>query len=296
MIGMHKSFVKSLVIFPALSMVVALGCTSSTESIDSSVSDVSVRTDDSSPEVTSDKNTTGSSVGPKGAQSSGSNQVDSNGLPIGGTTTTSLVGTSRSTSTTVSTATSTTLALSVLERIVQENEMGSGYLRSLFRHWIDANGNRCNTREEVLIAESLTPAQVDAFGCKVVAGDWYSPFDGRSHTDPSNLDIDHLVPLKEAWDSGAHAWTSLQRERFANDLSDGRALIAVTSSVNRSKGDRDPSQWLPPRTAYVCTYISDWIAVKYQWNLSMDSSEWGRLKNLLNGQCAGTTIAPWGTG
>jgi hypothetical protein len=102
------------------------------------------------------------------------------------------------------------------------------------------------------------------------------------------------VPLKEAWDSGAHAWTSLQRERFANDLSDGRALIAVTNSVNRSKGDRDPSQWLPPRTAYVCTYISDWIAVKYQWNLSMDSSEWGRLKNLLNGQCVGTTIAPWG--
>lgn len=187
------------------------------------------------------------------------------------------------------------LAVSVLEQIVQANEFSSGYSRDLFRHWVDADRNSCNTREEVLIQESLSTPQVDRFGCAVVAGDWFSAFDGLSHTDPSNLDIDHLVPLKEAWDSGAHSWSAEQREKFANDLSDGRSLIAVTNSVNRSKGDRDPSQWLPPRTAYICQYISDWIAVKWQWKLSMDQSEWGRIRNLLTGQCRDTPIAPWGS-
>lgn len=186
-------------------------------------------------------------------------------------------------------------ALSVLEQIVQANEFSSGYSRDFFRHWTDADRDSCNTREEVLILESLSNAQVDRFGCAVVAGDWFSAFDGVSHTDPSNLDIDHLVPLKEAWDSGAHSWSAEQREEFANDLSDGRSLIAVTNSVNRSKGDRDPSQWLPPRSAYVCQYISDWIAVKWQWKLTMDQSEWGRVKNLLTGQCRDTPIALWGS-
>jgi hypothetical protein len=241
------------------------------------------------------QNPSDSTVGPKGSDSAGSSDVDSNTAQVPDSPT----GAQQSTQTSESQGQSTTsvalLALTVLERIRVENEVGAGYSRDLFRHWIDADGDRCNTREEVLIAESTTRAQVDAFGCTVIAGDWFSPFDGRAHTDPSNLDIDHLVPLKEAWDSGAHSWSSTQRERFANDLSDGRALIAVTSGVNRSKGDRDPSQWLPPRSAYICTYVSDWIAVKYQWNLSMDSSEWGRLKNLLNGQCAGTTISPWGS-
>lgn len=186
------------------------------------------------------------------------------------------------------------LAIEVLAEIVQADEFPDGYSRDLFRHWIDSDRNGCNTREEVLIAESLTNAQVDRFGCAVVAGDWLSAFDGVSHTDPSDLDIDHLVPLKEAWDSGAHAWTTAQREQFANDLFDGRALIAVTNSVNRSKGDRDPSQWLPPQSSYVCQYIADWIAVKNAWDLTMDTSEWGRLKNLLNGPCQGVQIRPWG--
>ena len=185
--------------------------------------------------------------------------------------------------------------IDVLAHIQQVNENGAGYSRELFRHWIDADRDRCTTRQEVLIAESLTPAQVDAFGCAVIAGDWFSAFDGLTHTDPGDLDIDHLVPLKEAWDSGAYAWTAQQREQFANDLDDGRALIAVTNSVNRSKGDKDPSQWLPPRQEYVCAYIADWVAVKKQWGLSMDSSEWARLRNLFSGACRATLIAPWGT-
>ena len=186
-------------------------------------------------------------------------------------------------------------ALSVLSTIVVQNEYKTGYSRSLFKHWIDANGNGCDTREEVLIAESQSKAQVDAYGCKVIEGDWLSPYDNVMHTNPSDLDIDHMIPLKEAWDSGAWSWTAAQRQTFANDLSDPRALIAVTAGQNRSKSDRDPSNWIPPQKSYACTYLSEWVAIKAHWNLSMDQSEFGRIKNLLTASCATSTIAPWGT-
>ena len=186
-------------------------------------------------------------------------------------------------------------SLSVLSTIAVQNEYKTGYSRSLFKHWVDANGNGCDTREEVLIAESQSKAQVDAYGCKVIEGDWLSPYDNVMHTNPSDLDIDHMIPLKEAWDSGAWSWTAAQRQTFANDLSDPRALIAVTAGQNRSKSDRDPSNWIPPQKSYTCTYLSEWVAIKAHWNLSMDQSEFGRIKNLLTASCATSTIAPWGT-
>ena len=186
-------------------------------------------------------------------------------------------------------------ALSVLSTIAVQNEYKTGYSRSLFKHWIDANGNGCDTREEVLIAESQSKPQVDAYGCKVIEGDWLSPYDNVMHTNPSDLDIDHMVPLKEAWDSGAWNWTAAQRQTFANDLSDPRALIAVTAGQNRSKSDRDPSNWIPPQKSYVCTYLSEWVAIKAKWKLSMDQSEFGRIKNLLTASCVTATIVPWGT-
>lgn len=173
-------------------------------------------------------------------------------------------------------------------------ERPAGYSRALFRHWTDDDRNGCSAREDVLIAESSTPAQVDRFGCKVIAGDWYSPYDGLTHTDPADLDIDHVVALKEAWDSGAHSWTASRRRAFANDLSDARSLIAVTASVNRSKGDKDPSNWMPPNRADWCRYIADWVAVKSRWGLTMDESEHGRISRLARGECASTTVANWG--
>lgn len=186
-------------------------------------------------------------------------------------------------------------ALSVLGKIPVTKERPQGYARALFTHWVDADGDGCDTREEVLIAESSTPAQVDAFGCKVIEGDWFSPYDGAAFTSPAELDIDHMVPLKEAWDSGAWGWSPSQRRAFANDLSDPRPLIAVTASQNRSKSDKDPSNWLPPRGAYVCDYLANWVAIKAHWNLSMDQSESGRIRNVLSASCPDARVAPWGT-
>ncbi len=187
----------------------------------------------------------------------------------------------------------TSLALDVLRTIRVENEYTRGYKRSLFKHWLDIDGDGCDAREQVLKRDAVGFAQVDPFRCFVVEADWLSPYDGRRTTDRSDVDIDHLVALKEAWDSGAWQWSEAQRTAFANDTTDSRTLIAVSSSSNRSKSDRDPSNWMPPLRGYWCTYSANWIAVKARWNLSMDQSEWGRLNNLLAGQCAGTTLRGW---
>lgn len=187
------------------------------------------------------------------------------------------------------------LALAVLATVRIARETPSGYQRTKFRHWVDADADTCNTREEVLIAESTSSAQVSYPGCKVVAGDWVSAYDGIAVTDPAELDIDHFVPLKEAWDSGAGSWTAAKRQQYANDLTDVRALVAVTASSNRSKGEKDPPQWMPPNSSVFCSYLSEWVAVKAHWRLSMDESEYRFIEKRLKGQCAGTQLAAWGS-
>jgi len=171
----------------------------------------------------------------------------------------------------------------------------TGYDRGLFTHWIDADGDGCNTRAEVLIAESLVPVSFSS-GCTVSGGEWYSWFDGATWTAASDVDIDHFVPLSEAWKSGAHAWTANQRRSFANDLNHAGALEAVTDNVNASKGDRDPAAWLPPRADQSCRYVVEWVVVKYRWNLSVDSTERAAMNNVLSGECAKTivTVPPQG--
>jgi hypothetical protein len=179
-------------------------------------------------------------------------------------------------------ATGTSSSRELLASIPVQKENGVGYLRTLFPHWKDLDGDGCDTREEVLIRDSITKAQVDPFGCQVVAGDWVSPYDGGKWTDRGDIDIDHVVALKEAWDSGAWAWTTAQRTAFANDLTDPRTLLAVTDSVNQTKSDKDPSNWLPPLASYRCTYLDSWVAIKARWKLSMDQSEFTRISQLLN--------------
>lgn len=183
-------------------------------------------------------------------------------------------------------------SIDVLAFVAVENEHAGGYVRDLFDYPADLDGDGCDTRSEVLQAESITPAQVDVFGCTVVQGDWISPYDGMVSSNPGEFEIDHVVSLKEAWDSGAWAWNGLALVAYANDLSDQRGLRAVSMTTNRSKGDRDPSNWLPPSAAAVCPYIADWVEIKTRWGLSMDQSEYGRIRNLLNGPCVGLVMAP----
>ncbi|MFE9099827.1 HNH endonuclease family protein [Actinomadura geliboluensis] len=152
-----------------------------------------------------------------------------------------------------------------------------GYSRAKFPHWITISGT-CNTRETVLKRDG-TNVVTDS-SCAATSGNWYSPYDGATWTVASDLDIDHMVPLAEAWRSGASAWTTSRRQAFANDLSSSQ-LWAVTDNVNQAKGDKDPAEWLPPLASFRCSYARSWIDVKYRYNLTVDSAERTALAGLL---------------
>lgn len=162
-------------------------------------------------------------------------------------------------------------------------ENRTGYLRTLFKHWIDADGDCQNARQETLISETLAPMTwTTAAQCTAATGQWYSYFDGQTFASASQVAIDHMVPLAEAWDSGASAWDAQRRQDYANDLGDPRTLNAVGLSVNSSKSDSDPTTWMP--TLERCRYYSDWVAVKLRWGLSIDSAELAAL-NALTVEC-----------
>jgi hypothetical protein len=179
-------------------------------------------------------------------------------------------------------------ALHLLTHLTTAPEHPRGYARALFVHWIDADKDGCDTREEVLIAESRTTPRIGA-GCSV-SGSWRSAYDGVTTTKASSFDIDHVVPLKEAWDSGAWAWTTTRRKAYANDLGDSRSLRAVSAASNRAKSDRDPAQWLPPLASFRCTYVTEWVVVKVRWRLSVETLERAALKRIL-AACPARTVA-----
>lgn len=145
------------------------------------------------------------------------------------------------------------------------------YDRSEWPHWDRVLGTCWDVRQQVLIDESLVP--VEMRGCRVERGLWIDLYTGKLFTDPSRLDIDHVVPLGEVADSDGCEWDAARRRAYANDLSDPRTLLAVSASANRSKGARDPAQWLPEWQPFVCEYVALWQAVKERWGLAMDAAE-----------------------
>ncbi|MGA0272050.1 MAG: helix-hairpin-helix domain-containing protein, partial [Ilumatobacteraceae bacterium] len=159
------------------------------------------------------------------------------------------------------------------------------YDRSLFSHWRDTNGSGCDARQDTLAEQVIGFPQVDLFdSCVIVEGDWYSIFDGVTHAgSPSELDIDHVVALAEAWDSGASNWDSATRRRFANDPAH---LVAVTASSNRSKGDSDLAEWRPLRSAW-CVTATITAQVKAAYGLSVDRAEYDAIAEML-GTCGGS--------
>lgn len=169
-------------------------------------------------------------------------------------------------------------ARSYLSSLTVTVERPAGYDRDLFRHWITISG-ACDTRETILKRDGT--GVVTNSSCSATSGSWYSPYDGATWTAASDVDIDHMVPLAEAWGSGAHSWSASKREQFANDRTRPQ-LLAVTDNVNQSKSDQDPGEWWPSRTAYRCTYARAWVQVKHYYGLSVDSVEKAALSSVLN--------------
>ena len=192
-------------------------------------------------------------------------------------------GFTMSTASAVQSATVTQRLHRAIDRLPVAAETRKGYDRARFKHWVDADGDCRDTRDEVLAAESLVPVT----GCDIRRGKWFSYYDGVTTARSTGFDVDHLVPLAEAWDSGAKRWNAATRQRFANDLRDPRTLVAVTASSNRSKSDRDPSEWMPALGA--CKYVRQWVAVKIRWKLTVDRAE-KRVLQQSGDACSNSTI------
>jgi len=160
---------------------------------------------------------------------------------------------------------------------------GADYSRAAFKHWSDLDGDCQDARQEALIAESLIPVTFETEKrCRVDTGLWVCPFTGMVFTDPGVLDVDHLVPLKEAWRSGADRLNPVELELYANYLEDANHLVVVWRSANRSKGAKDPSDWMPANRAYWQEYLRDWINVKWRWDLDSDPDEKEAISKLLS--------------
>ncbi|MFI5534419.1 HNH endonuclease family protein [Kitasatospora sp. NPDC051853] len=164
------------------------------------------------------------------------------------------------------------------ELTVAEPHSMAGYSRAKFPHWVKQYGE-CDTREVVLARDGEGVLQDEA--CRASTGTWLSPYDGRVLTAAAQVDIDHIVPLANAWRSGADEWTTATRRAFANDLEHSQ-LIAVSAASNRSKADKSPDQWSPPDPAYWCTYSRAWIDVKHLYGLTVTAPEAARLSEMLD--------------
>lgn len=157
------------------------------------------------------------------------------------------------------------------------------YDRDEWGDWKDADGDCQDTRQEVLIEESTTPVTFKtAKRCKVASGTWIGPFTDQQFTNPSDLDVDHMVPLKNAHDSGGWAWSRAKKMRFANDLSYAGHLNAVDDSTNSRKGSRGPEAWMPPDKSYRCEYAIHWINIKVEWDLTATEAELAALKQMID--------------
>lgn len=186
---------------------------------------------------------------------------------------------SRSSLLTTPGALSTLLTLPVTPR---DSPTKRGYERAAFgSRWSDVDGNGCNQRDDVLlrdaVAGTVKVARQGRCPHDVIGGTWVDPYSGRrlvldNLKDPASaqaIQIDHVVPLAEAWISGAAAWSDGKRRLFANDLD---ALLAVDGVINARKGDGDPAAWRPKKS-YQCEYARRWIGIKARWELSLDASE-----------------------
>jgi len=178
----------------------------------------------------------------------------------------------------------------VLETRPPSTEPAPRYDRREWRHWIDADGDCQDTRQEVLIAESEVPVTFEnKRRCRVRTGRWTCPYTGEVFTSPRRLDVDHFVPLANAARSGGGSWNEARKRAYANDLDDPDHLLAVSATANRSKGSKGPEGWLPSRLEFRCEYIRTWTNIKNRWRLTTSTQESAAIDRELR-LCGGATM------
>jgi hypothetical protein len=159
----------------------------------------------------------------------------------------------------------------------------AGYSRELFPHWNGAEEHgwdvphpSCDVRDAALLRDGEDVVVAD--GCDIESGSWPDPYTGRTFSDPSDIDIDHVVPLANAWRSGASGWDEDERETYANAP---EVLLSVEDDANQEKGDKGPEAWKPPNEAVWCDYAARWVGIKADYDLSVNEQEKAALQEML---------------
>ena len=148
------------------------------------------------------------------------------------------------------------------------------YDRGEWKHWVDEDGDCQDARQEVLIAESLVELTFETDRkCRVETGRWWAPHLEHHLGNPSHVDVDHHVPLKNAHLSGGWKWDAAGKEEYANYLEEENHLVAISARHNRSKGNRGPEEWAPPDNMLWCDHATDWAQIKERWGLTMSPVE-----------------------
>jgi len=166
----------------------------------------------------------------------------------------------------------------------------TGYARSQFPHWSDPDRNGCDARNDTLKRDLTNITyQVGTRDCKVIAGQLLDPFSGKVITFSTTkvvIDIDHVVALSNAWQTGAAYFDKGKRTQIANDPLN---LLAVDSKLNRQKGDGDAATWLPPSKAFRCEYVARQVAVKAKYGLWVTQPEKVAIDKILS-TCVGQKL------
>lgn len=164
------------------------------------------------------------------------------------------------------------------------------YNRDDWKHWNSITG--CwDVREEVLYRDAAPGSIVlldknknettsKANACSIKSGSWVDVYSGKTFTDPSKLDIDHMIPLSYAAQHGGQGWDGKRKSDYANSMNTGH-LITSSASQNRSKGDKGPSAWKPSDRASWCQYATNWISVSSTWGLSTTEADKKELASML---------------
>jgi len=160
---------------------------------------------------------------------------------------------------------------------VQGDITNSKYNRSEWNHWIDSDHNCLNTRQEILKSRSLEKVSLNKKGCRVTSGKWNDYYFNKMLSEATSIDIDHLIPLKHANDSGGWKWSAKEKETFANDPEN---LVITNRKYNREKGAQTIATWLPVDKTYACKYVDHWVKVKKKYKLEIFKDEQATIEGL----------------
>jgi len=168
--------------------------------------------------------------------------------------------------------------------LVAQNPSSNDYERSEWGGWIDHDNDCLNTRHELLELRSKIEVRfTDDDNCNVLSGEWVDNYTGKIFVNASDVDIDHVIPLKYAFDHGGSEWSQEVRSRFVNDFGNLEIIDDYENQV--VKRDKGPGRYLPTK-AYQCEYANKWKQIASKYNINLEKEDFDKLTDIIENVCA----------